>query len=148
MDPLDTTIIACLNQDGRMPYSRIADQAGVATTTVHQRVKRLTERGIILGTSVKVDWEALGLPVTAVISVTAPDDRPLKDVGDGLRSIPFVYSCYAVTGEFDLLVMVRARSSNHLGDLLEEIRQHAPGRTRAIVVLATYFERRLPGLET
>ena len=147
MDALDHTIIACLTEDGRMPYSRIADQAGVATTTVHQRVKRLTERGIILGTRVNVDWEALGLPVTAVISVTAPDDRPLKMVADGLRSIPYVYSCYAVTGEFDLLVMVRARSSNHLGDLLEEIRQHAPGRTRAIVVLATYFEGRLPTLE-
>jgi Lrp/AsnC family leucine-responsive transcriptional regulator len=147
MDALDTTIIACLTRDGRMPYSRIADEAGVATTTVHQRVRRLTERGIITGTRVKVDWEALGLPVTAVISVTAPDDRPLKDVAEGFRSIPFVYSCYAVTGEFDLLVMVRARSSNHLGELLEEIRQYAPGRTRAIVVLATYYEGQLPTLE-
>jgi DNA-binding Lrp family transcriptional regulator len=148
MDTLDNTIIACLAEDGRMPYSRIADEAGVATTTVHQRVKRLTERGIILGTSVKVDWQALDLPVTAVISVTAPNDRPLKEVACGLRSIPHVYSCYAVTGEFDLFVLVRARSSNHLGELLEKIRQHAPGRTRAIVVLATYFEGRLPALES
>ena len=147
MDALDRTIITCLTQDGRMPYSRIADDAGVATTTVHQRVKRLMERGVITGTMVTVDWEALGLPVTAVISVTAPDDRPLKEVADGLKSIPLVYSCYAVTGEFDLLVMVRARSSNHLGDLLEEMRRHAPGRTRAIVVLATYYEGRLPTLE-
>jgi Lrp/AsnC family leucine-responsive transcriptional regulator len=130
-----------------MPYSRIAEEAGVATTTVHQRVKRLTERGIITGTRIDVDWEALGLPVTAVISVTAPDDRPLKEVAHGLRSISFVDSCYAVTGEFDLLVIVRARSSNHLGELLEEIRRHAPGRTRAIVVLATYYEGQLPILE-
>ena len=101
-----------------------------------------------VGTGVKVNWEALDLPVTAVISVTAPDDRPLKEVADGLRSISHVYSCYAVTGEFDLFVMVRARSSNHLGELLEKIRQHAPGRTRAIVVLATYFEGRLPALES
>jgi Lrp/AsnC family leucine-responsive transcriptional regulator len=130
-----------------MPYSRIAREAGVATTTVHQRIKRLTERGVITGTRVKVNWESLGLPVTAVISVTAPDDRPLKDVADGLATIPYVISSYAVTGEFDLLLMVRARSSNHLGDLLEEIRRHAPGRTRAIVVLATYYEGRLPTLE-
>jgi Lrp/AsnC family leucine-responsive transcriptional regulator len=147
MDALDHTIIASLTKDGRMPYSRIAEEAGVATTTVHQRVRRLTERGVIAGTRVKVDWEALGLPVTAAISVTAPDDRPLKEVADGLSSIPFVYSCYAVSGEFDLLVMVRARSSNHLGELLEGIRQHAPGRTRANVVLATYFEGRLPTLD-
>jgi hypothetical protein len=45
----------------------------------------------IVGTRVKVDWEALGLPVTAVTSVTASDNRPLKEVVDGMRSTPFVY---------------------------------------------------------
>jgi hypothetical protein len=61
---------------------------------------------------------------------------------------PVVRLVPPITGGFDLLVMVRARSSNHLGELLEEIRQHAPGHTRAIVVLATYFEGRLPTLES
>lgn len=144
MDKLDRTIIASLTADGRTPYSRIAKKAGVATTTVHQRVKRLTERGIITGTRLKVDWEALGLPVTAVVSVTAPDDRPLAEIAEAIGGIALVQNCYAVTGEFDLALTVRARSSSHLGELLEEIRGCAPGRTRAIVVLATYFEGRLP----
>ncbi len=147
MDALDKTIIACLTEDARMTYSRIAEEAGVATTTVHQRVRRLTERGIVLGTRIKVDWEALGLPVSALISVTAPDDRPLVEAADGLREVPFVYSCYAVTGEFDLLAMVRARSSTHLGEILEEIRRHTPGRTRSVLVLGTFFEGRFPPLD-
>ena len=144
MDKLDRTIISSLTEDGRTPYSRIAEEAGVATTTVHQRVKRLTERGIITGTRVKVDWEAVGLPVTAVVSVTAPDDRPLAEIAEKLNAIPLIQNCYAVTGEFDLALTVRARSSSHLGELLEEIRRFAPGRTRTIVVLETYFEGRLP----
>jgi Lrp/AsnC family leucine-responsive transcriptional regulator len=147
MDQLDRTIIAALTEDGRMPYARIAELTGVATTTVHQRVRRLTERGIITGTRVRVDWEAVGLPVTALISVEAPRDKGLADVAEELRAIPEIQNCYAVTGEFDLLLTVRARSSGHLGELLDQIRRVAPGRSRTIVVLATYFDGRVPPLE-
>ncbi len=144
MDELDRTIIASLTEDGRMPYSRIAEEAGVATTTVHQRVKRLTERGVIKGTRVLIDWREVGFPVTAVVSVEAPDDEPLAEIARKMSEIPFIQNCYAVTGEFDLALTVRARSSDHLGELLEEVRQHAPGRSRTIIVLASYFEGRLP----
>ena len=148
MDDLDRKIIAALTHDGRTPYSRIAEEEGVATTTVHQRVKRLTENGVITGTRARVDWEAIGLPVTAVVSVEAPSERPLSDIAEALRSIPEVQNCYAVTGEFDLMLIVRAESSGHLGDLLERIRSVAPGPSRTIVVLATYFEGRVPPLAT
>jgi Lrp/AsnC family transcriptional regulator, leucine-responsive regulatory protein len=147
MDQLDKTIIAALTEDGRMPYARIAELSGVATTTVHQRVRRLTERGIITGTRVRVDWEAVGLPVTALISVEAPRDKGLADVAEELRAIPEIQNCYAVTGEFDLLLTVRARSSGHLGELLDQIRRVAPGHSRTIVVLATYFDGRVPPLD-
>jgi Lrp/AsnC family leucine-responsive transcriptional regulator len=144
MDDLDRKIITALTADGRTPYSRIAEDAGVATTTVHQRVKRLTERGIIRGTRILVDWEAVGLPVTAVVSVEAPSERPLSEIAEQMRAIAEVQNCYATTGEFDLLLTVRARSSEHLGELLDAIRQVAPGRSRTIVVLATFFEGRVP----
>ena len=48
---------------------------------------------------------------------------------------------------FDLLLIVRARSSEHLGQLLDEIRNHAPGRSRTIVVLNSYFEGRVPPID-
>jgi Lrp/AsnC family leucine-responsive transcriptional regulator len=144
MDELDRKIITALTEDGRTAYTRIAEECSVATTTVHQRVKRLTDKGIILGTRVRVDWEAVGLPVTAVVSLESPSSEPLADIAEELSAIPFVQNCFAVTGEFDLLMTVRARSSEHLGQLLEEIRGYAPGRSRTLVVLSTYFEGRVP----
>ncbi|MEE8457010.1 MAG: Lrp/AsnC family transcriptional regulator [Acidimicrobiia bacterium] len=144
MDDLDRKIIAFLTEDGRMPYSRIAEDAGVATTTVHQRVKRLIDNGIITGTRVRVDWEAVGLPVTAVVSIETPSSRPLAAIAEELRAIPYIQNCFSMTGEFDLLLTVRARSSDHLGRILEEIRSYAPGRSRTLVVLATHFEGRVP----
>lgn len=144
MDDLDRLILARLTEDGRTPYSAIASEAGVSTTTVHQRVKRLTERGVIAGTHARVDWEAVGLPVTAIVSVEGPSGRPLGEVAEDLRAIPHVQSCYAVTGGFDLLLTVRARSSQHLGQVLDAIRRYTPGPSRTIVVLATYYENRVP----
>ncbi len=144
MDDLDRQIISRLNEDGRMPYSRIAQDCAVATTTIHQRVKRLVDSGVIKGTRVRVDWETVGLPVTAQVSVEAPNTKALASVAEDLSAIPFIQNCFAVTGEFDLLMTVRARSSEHLGEILEEIRSHAPGRSRTLVVLATYFEGRVP----
>ena len=146
MDDLDRTIITILAEDGRTPYRQIAERTGVATTTVHQRVRRLTEQGVIAGTRIIIDWEAVGLPVTALVSVEAPGDIPLADVAESIASIPFVQDCHAVTGEFDLLLTVRARSSDHPGSILESIRRFAPGRSRTLVVLATYFEGRTPDL--
>ena len=148
MDELDRRIIAILAEDGRTPYREIAERTGVATTTVHQRVRRLTEQGVIAGTRIIINWEAVGLPVTALVSVEAPGDIPLADVAESIESIPFVQDCHAVTGEFDLLLTVRARSSDHLGSILESIRRFAPGRSRTLVVLATYFEGRTPDLPT
>lgn len=146
MDDMDRTIIAILAKDGRTPYREIAERSGLATTTVHQRVRRLTERGVIAGTRMVIDWEAVGLPVTALVSVEAPGNRPLAEVAASIADLAYVQSCYAVTGEFDLLLTVRARSSDHLGEVLDDIRAQIPGRSRTLVVLATYFEGRTPPL--
>lgn len=144
MDQLDRKIIKALVADGRIPYSRVAADLGVATTTVHQRVKRLTERGVIKGTRVILDWEAVGLPVTALVSVEYGGGSSLAEIAEKMREIPYVEASFAVTGEFDLMLTVRARSSDHLGELLEAIRQINPGRSRTLVVLDTHFESRVP----
>jgi len=147
MDELDRKIIKALVADGRIPYSRVANDLGVATTTVHQRVKRLTEKGIIRGTRVILDWEAIGLPVTAIVSVEYRGPESLAAIAEHVRAIPYIEASFAVTGEFDLSLLVRARSSDHLGDLLEEIRQITPGRSRTVIVLATHFDSRVPPVD-
>ena len=146
-DDLDRNIITALTADARIPYSRIAEELGVATTTVHQRAKRLADRGVITGSRIKVDWEAIGLGVTALVSVEAPADKPQSETVERLAEIPYVVNCYTVTGEFDLLLTIRARSAEHLGGLLEELRAHVPGRSRTVVVLATHFDGRMPPVD-
>ncbi len=147
MDARDRHIIEALADDARLPYAQIAKQLGVATATVHQRVRRLRDRGIIRGFRLELDWEAVGLPVSAVISIQSRADSSLGDVAAALREIPYVVSCVAVTGEFDLFATVRARSSQHLGQLVDEIRRTANGATRTVIVLTPYFLGVTPPIE-
>ncbi len=147
MDDSDRRIINHLLGDGRATYREIGEHTGLATTTAHKRVAKLRDQGIIKGTGTLIDWDAVGLPITAVISIESAGRRSLADVAARLEQIPYVRNTYAITGEFDLMLTVRARSSDHVGELLDMIRSAAPGRTRTVVVLATYFEGRPPPVD-
>ena len=146
MDELNRKIITRLAEDARVPLAQIAKELGVATATVHQRVRRMREDGMLRGNRVILDWEQAGLPLVAMISLGAGTTGSMSELAEQLATIPYLQGCYAVTGEFDLMVIVRARSSEHLGELLEEMRQIAPGASRTTVVLNTYFEGRIPPL--
>jgi Lrp/AsnC family leucine-responsive transcriptional regulator len=146
MDAIDYKIVSELVEDGRLAYAQIANRIGVSTATVHQRVKRLREQGLISAFTVDLNWEALGYPVDAFVSIRDTDSHGLAELSARLRSIPFVYSSAAVTGEFDLLLHIKARSSSHLGEVLDEIRQIAPGPSRTVVTLSTYIAGQIPPL--
>ena len=146
MDGTDYQIIELLVEDGRLPYAQIANQIGVSTATVHQRVKRLKERGYIHSFSVDLNWNALGYPVDAFVSIRDNGSHGLAGLSERLQTIPFVRSAAAVTGEFDLLLHIKARSANHLGEILDEIRRIAPGPSRTVVTLSTYVEGQIPPL--
>ncbi len=146
MDGIDYQIIELLVDDGRLAYAQIANQIGVSTGTVHQRVKRLRERGYINSFSVDLNWGALGYPVDAFISIRDNGSHGLAELSERLEAIPYVRSAAAVTGEFDLLLHIKARSSNHLGEILDEIRRIAPGPSRTVVTLSTYIEGQIPPL--
>ena len=146
MDAIDYQIIRYLIEDGRLPFSQIAAKIGKSTATVHQRAKRLRERGYINSFTVDLNWEALGYPVDAFVSLRDNESRGLADLSERLRAIPFLRSSAAVTGEFDLLLHIKARSSSHLGEILDEIRQIAPGPSRTLVTLSTYIAGQVPPL--
>jgi Lrp/AsnC family leucine-responsive transcriptional regulator len=133
--------------DARQPLSRVAEELDIPQTTLHQRVRKLEETGVIKGSRLIIDWEQVGLPVTAIASLRAGAGGPLQEAADVLQAIPYVQGCFSVTGEFDLLVVIRARSSEHLGELLEELREAVPGQSRTLVVLSTFFDGRIPPLE-
>ncbi|RZS43760.1 AsnC family transcriptional regulator [Herbihabitans rhizosphaerae] len=146
LEPLDTAIVRELAKDGRCSFTDLAERVGLSVSAVHQRVRRLEQRGVITRYSAHLDAESVGLPLTAFISLTpidpaAPDDYPQR-----LKGIHEIESCYSVAGEESYILLVRVASPAALEDLLRRIREAAKVSTRTTVVLSTPYEGRAPAL--
>ena len=140
MEDLDRRIVALLRTDGRMSYTDLGKAMGLSTSAVHQRVRRLEERGVLKGYTAVVDHTALDLPLTAFISITPLDPAAPDDIPDRLRDISEIEACHSVAGEENYILKARVRTPGDLESLLARIRAAANVATRTTVVLSTRWE--------
>lgn len=146
MEPTDRRIVELLCEDGRMSLSDIARETGLSTSALHQRVKRLEQRGIITGYRAEIDYRLVGLPLTAFVSLTPIDPAAPDDVPERLEHIAEIESCWSVAGSEAYILKVRVVEPVDLESLLARIRAAANVSTRTTMVLTTSFENRPPAL--
>jgi Lrp/AsnC family transcriptional regulator, leucine-responsive regulatory protein len=143
---LDQAIVRELAADGRCSFTDLAERVGLSVSAVHQRVRRLEQRGVVRGYAARVDGEQVGLPLTAFVSLkpidpAAPDDYPQR-----LADVRAIEACYSVAGDESYILKVRVAGPAALEDLLRQIREAANVSTRTTVVLSTPFEDRPPAV--
>ncbi|TNC18903.1 Lrp/AsnC family transcriptional regulator [Amycolatopsis alkalitolerans] len=148
LEPLDQAIAQELAADGRCSFTDLAERVGLSVSAVHQRVRRLEQRGVIRGYTAQLDGELIGLPLTALISLTPNDPAAPDDYPQRLEHITEIESCYSVAGDESYILLVRVASPRALEDLLRRIRESAMVSTRTTVVLSTPFEGRTPTLSS
>jgi len=144
VEEIDRAIVAALTADGRLSYTELAERVGLSVSAVHQRVRRLERRGVIRGYTARVDYEALGLPLTAFIAIRPIDPAAPDDAPERLAHLSEIESCYSVAGEDFYLLKVRVAGPTDLERLLQRIRSAANVTTRTTVVLSTPYEFRPP----
>ena len=144
MEETDRAIVAALSADGRLSYTDLADKVGLSVSAVHQRVRRLEQRGTIKGYHARLDYDALGLALTAFVAIRPLDPSQPDDAPDRLAKLPEIEACYSVAGEDFYLLLVRVENPAGLERLLQEIRTAANVTTRTTVVLSTPYEYRAP----
>ena len=131
-----------------MALSEIARRSAVAPATVHERLAKLRRSGVVQGFCVRLDPRALGYTVTALVHLrTELADQVERTVAD-LRAIPEVEEVHVVSGEYDLVVKIRARDTSHLQDLLVTRVHRVAGfiRSATEVCLTSPLERTGPRL--
>jgi Lrp/AsnC family leucine-responsive transcriptional regulator len=148
VEPTDQAIVAALISDGRLSYTDLAEKVGLSVSAVHQRVRRLEQRGVIKGYTARVSHEALGLPLTAFVAIRPLDASQPDDAPERLAHLPEVESCYSVAGEDFYMLLVRVAGPADLERLLQEIRTAANVTTRTTVVLSTPYEGRPPRISS
>ncbi len=143
MEALDRNIVQVLALDGRISFADLGRQVGLSTSAVHQRVKRLEERGIIKGYRAVVDYTAVGLPLTALMSVTPFDPAADDDIPERLADIDEIVACWSVAGDENYILLIRVQRPQELEELLARIRQQGSCSTNTTIVLSTPWEDRL-----
>ena len=142
VDRKDLAIVAALQEDARATYAQIGGRVGLSASSVHDRVRKLEDRGVIRGYGASVNPEALGLAVTALISIMPLDPKQPDDLPERVIGFPEIQDCYSVAGAENYVLKVRTKTTADLEDLLRRLRETAGVQTRTTVVLSTPFEDR------
>ncbi len=145
IDKLDMEILSILMEDAQIPYTEIAKKVFVSGGTVHVRVKKLTDMGIIKGSQVNIDPEKLGYGLTAFIGIFLNKSSMYDTVVKALKEIPEVVGCNYTTGAYGMFVKILCRDTNHLRQVLHDKLQHIDGinRTETLISLEESINRPL-----
>jgi DNA-binding Lrp family transcriptional regulator len=130
IDELDVKILAVLGDDARMSYREVAEQLGVASGTVYNRVNKMVANGVIKGYIPLVDHGKLGYSLMALILVQVEGKR-LVEVESELASSKDVLAVYDITGEFDVAVIARFKTQKSMNDFIKKTLK-IPAITRTV----------------
>lgn len=142
LEQTDRRIVELLAADGRMSYTDLARETGLSVSAAHQRVRRLEERGVVVGYAARVDHAAVGLGLTAFVALTPMDPAAPDDVPAQVSQLAEIESCHTVAGTESYVLLVRVGGPEDLERVLAEIRSRCGMATRTTVVLSTPFEQR------
>jgi Lrp/AsnC family transcriptional regulator for asnA, asnC and gidA len=124
LDDADKAIIELLQDDGRMPYTRLAAAVGLSETAVRQRVQNLVDDNVVQIVAV-TDPLRLGFTRQAMVGVQTEGD--IRAVADTLAAIPEIDYVVFTSGSFDLLFELVCEDDDHLLTLLNDKVRSIPG---------------------
>jgi len=118
LDEIDHQILDLLIDNTRTAFTDIAKKLLISAGTVHVRVKKMEDAGIIKGSSLTLDYKKLGYTFIAYIGIFLEKTHQTKFVLQKLESIPYVTVAHITTGKFNIFCKVRARSTDHAKEII------------------------------
>lgn len=139
LDERDMALLGELAKNSRLSEKKLARKTGIPMTTVHNRVKKLQDAGVVTGYGLRVDYKKIGKPITAYVLVKAASQVDQKDLLNYIVRIPPVYEAAMITGEFDILFKVRVANMEDLNKLVVQNlrRQRTVSETRTMISYET-----------
>ena len=143
LDDTDRHILNLLIQDAKMPYTEIARKVNVSGGTVHVRMARLEEIGIVQGATLRLDYQKLGYGVSAFLGIYLQKSSEYTAVVNQLREIPEVVNINFTTGAYGVFARLQCRDTQHLRDVLHDRIQPIEGilRTETLISLEEVLNR-------
>ena len=114
LDEIDRKILRFLINNARMPFLEIARACGISGAAIHQRIRKLEEAKVILGSRMIIDHKMLGFDVCAHIRITMKDPQLLQKTVELLKEVPEIVECHFITGNGNILVKLYCVDNEHL----------------------------------
>ena len=146
IDNLDKKILSILSQNARIPFKDVAADCGVSRAAIHQRVQRLVDNNVIMGSGFDVNPKSLGYRTCTYVGITLERGSMYKDVVKRLELVPEVVECHFTTGRYTMMVKLYARDNEQLMDLINGQLQEIPGvvATETLISLEQSIKREIP----
>ena len=144
MEALERKILGLLAKDSERSLQDLANELGIPSSTLHQKIKKLETRGLILGYQARLDLRSVGLKTSSFVFLTPIDPAAPDNVAELLAPIAEIEGCWSVAGPHSYIIKVNVSEPADLESLLAKIRSAANVRTETTVVLSTPFENRPP----
>ena len=143
LDHIDLQILSIMLEDAKTSYAEIGQQLFVSGGTVHVRLKKLTEAGVIKGSKLKLDYSKLGYDIIAFIGIFLEKSQMYQAVIDDLKNIPEVISAHYTTGNYSIFARIICKDTDHLREVLSHKIQQIAGiqRTETFISLEESINR-------
>ena len=146
IDSLDKKILSILSANARVSLKEVADQCGISRAAVHQRLLRLTEEGVVLGSRFEVNPKSIGYSTCTYVGINLERGNMYKQTVKRFEEIPEVVECHYTTGPYTMLVKLYAKDNEQLMHLLNDRMQNIPGvvSTETLISLEQSINRMIP----
>ena len=146
IDSLDKKILGLISANARLPFKDVATECGVSRAAIHQRVQRLIDMGVIVGSGFHVNPVSLGYNTCTYVRITLERGSMYKKVVAEFEKIPEIVECHFTTGPYTMLIKLYARDNAHLMELLNDCLQEIPGviATETLISLRQSIRKEVP----
>ncbi|HIB48020.1 MAG TPA: winged helix-turn-helix transcriptional regulator [Flavobacteriaceae bacterium] len=118
LDDTDHSILDMLIENTRTPFTDIAKKLKISAGTVHVRVKKMEEAGIITGSSLTIDYKKLGYSFIAYVGVFLHKTSQTQFVLERINEIPYVTVAHVTTGKFNIFCKIRAKDTTQAKEII------------------------------
>lgn len=145
LDDLDRNILAILMKNASIPYTEIAKQLHVSGGTVHVRMNKLQEKGVVVGSNLRIDHAKLGYDISAFLGIYLNKSSLYEEVVKELTAIPEIVNAHYTTGNYSIFAKIVCQDTKHLRQVLHDKIQQIKGiqRTETFISLEESINRPL-----
>jgi Lrp/AsnC family transcriptional regulator, regulator for asnA, asnC and gidA len=143
LDDVDRQILSILMKNANEPYTEIAKKIHISGGTVHVRMRKLEQLGIVTGASLSIDYTKLGYDISAFLGIYLDKSSLYDEVAEELKKIPEVVAAHYTTGIYSIFAKIICRDTSHLKSVLHDKIQKISGiqRTETFIALQESINR-------